>query len=227
MRARRMIPWKVAALAGAIAAAALPAHADTVTLNFQSIFSGSAPAGSGPWLTATFTDVSAGTVLLTVNASGLTANESVGELYFNLNPASSASMLVFSRDPASTGPSAANTTISLGTNAFRADGDGYYDVLLDLPPPPGSQAARFTAGESLVYTITGIPTLSAACFLFLSQPGPGAGPGPQFAAAHIEQIGAAGASGWAGAVLAAPVPLPGAAWLLISGLALLGRRLRP
>jgi hypothetical protein len=195
------------------------ANADVIKLNFDSVFSGTAPAGVAPWLTATFTDIGIGSVRLEIVASGLSGLESVDGVYFNLDPVRNPASLSFVRDAASTGPTAANTDIGLGLDAFRADGDGFFDILFELPPPPGSQAARFTAGESLIYQISS-PGLSAAAFAFLSAPGPGGGPGPQFAAAHIQQIGGSGASGWIGASVST-VPLPGALGLLFAGLATL------
>jgi hypothetical protein len=203
------------ALLTLLAAAALPAGADSVTFNFQSVFSGAAPAGAGPWLTATFVDVTPGTVRLQVSASGLTGNEGIESLYFNVAPSMNAAALTFTRDAASTGPTAAQITIGQGVDLYRADGDGYYDILFDLPPPPGQEPARFSAGESLIYMISG-SGLSAASFLFLSTPGPGGGPGPQYAAAHIQQIGATNISGWVAGAPPAPVPLPAAGWLLLS-----------
>lgn len=210
---------RAAALLGVMALGSLPVHADTVTLDFSTVFSGHSPAGAGPWLSAVFTDTAADSVRLTVTASGLTGSESVAGLYFNLGPLFDSTSLLFTRDVASTGPTAANISISQGVDLYRADGDGYYDILFDLPPPPGQQAARFTAGETLIYSITGAG-ISAASFLYLSAPGPGHGPGPQYAAAHIQQIGASHGSGW---VAATPVPLPGAVWLLLSGLGLAWR----
>ncbi len=180
-------------------------------------FRASRPRARAPWLTATFTDIAAGNVRLEILAGGLSGLESVDGLYFNLDPLLSPLTLSFVRDAASTGPTAGNIDIGVGVDAFRADGDGFYDILFGLPPPPGSQAARFTAGESLIYQIS-TPGLSAASFLWLSTPGPGGGPGPQIAAAHIQQIGGSADSGWVGATVST-VPLPGALGLLFAGLA--------
>ena len=199
-------------------ALAQQASADTVKLNFSSVFSGTAPAGAAPWLTATFTDIAPGSVSLQIVASGLTGQESVDGIYFNLNPAINPALLTFTRNAASTGPTAANTTIGQGTDAFKADGDGFYDILFTLPPPPGSQAARFTAGETLIYQLTGPAGLNAAAFAWLSTRGPGGGPGPQFGAAHVMQIGSGAASGWVGATV---VPVPAAFGLFAVGLATL------
>jgi MYXO-CTERM domain-containing protein len=208
-----------------VLAAGREAGAATISLDFSSVFSGTGPAAAAPWLTATFTDVAPGTVRMQVTAGGLTGQETVDGLYFNLDPALNPTSLSLVRDAASTGPTAADTTIKLGTDGFKADGDGFYDINFVLPPPPGSQAARFTAGETLIYQITGSPSLSAASFAFLSTPGSGSGPGPQYAAAHVMQIGAANASGWIGATPTA-VPLPAAFGLLAAGAALLVRRRR-
>ena len=187
-------------------------RAETISFAYTQSFSGAVPAGSGPWLTSTFTTVVPGTVTLTISASGLSASESIESLYFNLDPALNPGSLSFARDPASTGPTADNTALSLGANQFKADGDGLYDIRFMLPPPPGQQSARFQANEMLIYTITGVPTLTASSFFFLSQPAGGSG--PFYAAAHVQQIGAANESGW---VAPAVVPLPAAVWLLLSG----------
>jgi hypothetical protein len=69
------------------------ASAASFTLNFDTEFSGGqAPGGSPPWLSATFTDVTPGTVSLTLSASppggaGLTGTENVDGLYLNVAPA--------------------------------------------------------------------------------------------------------------------------------------------
>jgi hypothetical protein len=191
--------------------------AETISFDFDHAFSGDAPAASGTWLTAAFTDVAPGTVTLAVSASGLSGSETIDSLYFNVAPGIDPALLTFVRDGASTGPAAGDTTIELGSDAFKADGDGYYDIRFNLPPPPGTQAARFEAGEVLLYTITGSGSVTASAFYALSKPGGGSG--PFLAAAHVQQIGDGSLSGW---VAPTAVPLPGALALFGSGLGLLG-----
>jgi hypothetical protein len=100
-------------------------------------------------------------------------------------------------------------TVGLGTDSFMADGDGKYDIRLRFPSGSG-----FDAGESVAYTITGIPSLTAASFLFLSAAAGGSG--PFFSAAHVQNTTGPGSgdSGW----IAAVVPLPPALPLLLGGL---------
>jgi hypothetical protein len=195
-------------LAGAMASTSLfsgAAAAATITFDFNHEFStGTPPAGTVPWLTASFTDLAPGSVQMVVNTDGLTASEFVSGLYFNINPLLNPDDLTFARDGASTGPGSGSITISTETNQFKADGDGRYDILLDLP----TSGDRFGAGEALIYNISA-SGLTAASFFYLSQPA--GGHGPFYAAAHVQSIGG-GDSGWV-----APVPLPAAAWLLLSG----------
>ena len=103
-----------------------------------------------------------------------------------------------------------------GTNSFKADGDGKYDILLNFTP--GSTAVhQFTQGEYFTYTITGIAGLTAGDFAYLSMPAGGAG--PFYAAGHVQRIGNDGSlSGWVSADVVTPitpVPEPSAASLAV------------
>jgi hypothetical protein len=175
------------------------AYAAIITLGLDVEFSGGAdPEGSAPWLTAKFDDevVGGGTVRLTMSTSGLVDAESVKDWAFNLNPILDPTQLNFAvvGTPGST-PNA----IVTGVNVFQADGDGKFDIRFDFPPPPGSNAARFTAGETVVYDITyDVPnTLTASSFIFQSVEG--GGNGTYTSAAHVQRIGLSdGDSGWIG-----------------------------
>jgi hypothetical protein len=156
--------------------------ASTFTYDFNSTFSGNSPAGSPPWLQATFTDsgLPANTVQLTVSAVNLSSSEYVSCWYFNLNPSLDPTLLNF----ATSGSVGAfgTPTIQTGENSFRAAGDGKYDVLFAFDRTGGAPAL-FGNGDSVTFTITGIPGLNAGDFNFLSAPAGGGG--PYISAAHV------------------------------------------
>jgi hypothetical protein len=192
--------------------------AASIQFDYDISFGQTAPDGASPWMTAVFEDGgSSGIVDLTITV-GTVGIADVDEIYFNLNPLLNATQLQISRT-GGTGPT--NAAINkaggwnLGTNAFQADGDGIYDLWLELPPPPGQQAERFSAGETLVFAISGIGSLTADDFNYLAEPG--GGNGPFYTAAHVLSTGGGGSSDWIAAV-----PIPAAVWLFGSGLGLLG-----
>jgi hypothetical protein len=135
--------------------------------------------------------------------------------YFNFNPAEDATALSFNL---LSGEGA--DSVLLGTDAFKADGDGYFDIQFKWS---ASGDGRFTGGETAVYQITGAG-LSAEDFAFLSV--------DQFclettlySAAHVQGIGLGNnkKSAWIGAKdyaldPNAVVPLPAGVWLLGVGL---------
>jgi hypothetical protein len=194
----------------------LQATAATVSFEYTESFGAVSPDGPAPWATSVFDDGgSAGSVTLTMSV-GAVGGADLTAMYFNLNPALDLNSLVFTRT-GGTGPTATNTTISTGSDAFGPlGGDGLYDIEFDFPPPPGQQAARFNAGEDLVYTITGTG-ITANSFNFFGTPGPGGNAGPFLSVARIQSTGLDGeGSDWVGAV-----PVPAAVWLFGSGLLVL------
>jgi len=184
---------------------------------FNDAFSGSVPASPiKPWIDATFQTVTLGTVRLTVTNLTLSGLENVDQLYFNLNSNLQPSKLTFKL----MGESGAFNTpkVTTGVNKFQADGDGKYDILFTFNNG-GSANNRFTAHESMTYYISGIPTLTAADFAYLSAPAGGAG--PFFAAAHVQRIGlTASSSGWLSATDKTPlvIPEPSSKKLLLLGI---------
>ncbi len=184
----------------AISVATLSSTRAAVVFDFDDAFSGNPPAGTNtPWLEAQFQDVTPGTVRLTVLNLGLTGSENIDQLYFNLATNLNPLALTFSGLSIS---GADLPLISLGTNQFKADGDGKYDILFDFAQG-GTVTNRFDGTDTFTCLISGISGLTANNFNYLSQPAGGAG--PFFAAGHVQRIGAGSLSGWVSATSAGSV----------------------
>ena len=178
------------------------ASAATLQFHLSEEFSGATqPEGVAPWLVATFADHGSGEVRLTIDDSGLSGCEWVSGLYFNVNPTVELNALSFAFFANPTDMILADITV--GTDAFRADGNGKYDVLLDLPPPGANQ---FAAGESVVVDISLVGGgVAATDFWYSSKEG--GGNGTWITAAHVQGIGEDGAeSGWIGSRALVPEP---------------------
>jgi hypothetical protein len=200
------------------------AHCSILTLELDIEFSGAtAPEGSTPWITAVFEDIAAKTVRLTMSAVNLVDAESIKDWYFNIDPTLDLSLLSLTDiDISDSSPNAVN----LQHDAYKADGDGFYDLHFDFPPPPGNNASRFTSGESLIYEFvySGSEDFDALSFDFFDV---GGAKGDYRSAAHIQRIGSSDSdSGWIGdngdgisnPPPFVPEPTSVAVWSLIVGL---------
>jgi hypothetical protein len=194
------------AVAG-LAFAAQPAEA-AFTVNFVNEFSGSgAPAG-----------VNAGSITFTQNGANLNVSVvggpglgNVSALYFNLTNVGSLSTSDFinfgGTETGFTGPSL-NTLGASGSNAFKADGDGYFDVLIEF----GTGTSGLGAGETFSFTIKNTTEAQA---MDISVGGP-AGKNGFPAAVHAQSVGGTGKSGWyTGPIVTHENPVPAPAGLIL------------
>ncbi|HLE55867.1 MAG TPA: PEP-CTERM sorting domain-containing protein [Rhodothermia bacterium] len=216
---------KMAALAFAliVSTSVVPAaSAAVISFDLDIEFSGATPpAGTAPWLRISFDDFGgSGSVQVTMEAIGLTGDEFVSGWYFNFDPTLNAAAHL--PTPVAN-PNVGWDSISAGNNAFKADGDGFYDFLVSFADAPVSD--RFQGGESLVLNITGVG-LTASSFDYLSAPA--GGHGPFHTAAHVQGIGTGGQlSGWiANSVGSRDVPEPTTLTLVLLGLAFGAARMR-
>lgn len=201
-------------------------QASIVTFNYNQVISGSGLTSGSTWLKAVFNDGgSSGAVTLTMSTPGLVGSQNVSGMYFNIDPTLNSSLnnLSFTYlSGSSSGPAA--SSVSVGNNAFKADGDGRYDILFSFPTGSG-----FNANETVTYQITGIPSLTAQSFNYLSACGSPSctGPGNFYAAAHVQNT-SGGSSEWVGSNAGSVTAVPEAnIWaMMVVGLGALGLRLR-
>jgi hypothetical protein len=128
-----------------------------ITSFFDNAFSyqGNAPQGSAPWLSVSFSAAGSNKVLLNITALNL---GSIGspeflselDLNFNSNATYSVQDLHFAFQSGTSGGSSVLTSPlpGLGTDAYRADGDGLYDINFSF----GNNT--FGPGDHLTYLIT-------------------------------------------------------------------------
>jgi len=168
---------------------ATPLQAELITWNLTWVFSGATPDGT---LTVKLEDTATNTVQLTVDTTEVPPNpldtEFVSELCLNLDPAFNPNTLSFA------GPGFTYVKLlSLGTDAFKPDGDGKYDIEFSFYT--SAEKPRLDDDKQAVFTITRSTGLSAASFKFPSAPAPG-GSGPFLVAAHVQGIDHEEGSGW-------------------------------
>lgn len=210
-----------ALLAGAAAIAlSAPSALAGIVFELDTEFSGAdEPEGPPPWLRATFDTIGVDTVGLTMETIGLVEEENVDVWYFNLDPSldPTALSIVYHSGQAA-------DTVGTGTNAFKADGDGFFDICFEFP----DSGDRFTGGEVSRYVFSGIAGLTEDSFNFPSRRLPQDEDTDIFSAAHIRSIdttdndndGSGWISGGEGGRDGTPfIPVPPAAW---GGMALLG-----
>lgn len=181
------------------------ASADSLTFNLDYAFSG---GPSTPGAVVQLDDVAANQVKVTLDVTAFSAFK-FNDWYLNLDPA-----LTIGSFSAGTITGQTPDSIDFGTNAFKADGDGFFDLNVTYDNDP---SGSLTGGETTSFIVTygGAGTFNVHSFDFFSVEG--GGTGTYRAAVHVTAL-ADGASVWMGDP-GTVIPLPGAA---VAGLALMG-----
>lgn len=235
-RKGRISRWGVyCGVLGVTVLLAASVQATTIQIGLNVEFSGATPpAGTAPWLLATFESVDANNVTLSLDPANLVGTEKVTSFYFNIADA------LFGSSPTYTplftvtqnagGPQA--TGINVGRNSYKADGDGHHDIKIEFAT---SGAERFQAGSPVIsFNIFSAGGITPFDFLYFDN---GGGKGDFYAAAHVQSIGSTGAnSGWIGGGSYTipppppppldPIPEPSTLVLLGMGTSFLVARLR-
>ena len=212
----------VAVVAAGVAWLPMGAEA-TITYNLDFVFAGQQPANYGPWGTISFTTTGGTNTLVTMTAldgaTGLGAGEFIS--FWGFNTSDTSFIAPASLSGAATGTIGVCPTNPCTSAQFKADGDGYYNIVVSFET--ANNAGRLTAGESVSFTIQNAIETS---FSPLSNPGGGAG--TYNTALHIQGL-PSGSSAWVGNTstgrvgtgigeICSEVPEPGGLALAVPGL---------
>jgi hypothetical protein len=224
MSGRKLFKYGIASLAlmGAAMAAA-PASATVITFDLTTTLEGTTPTG---FPTITFDDEgTAGSVNLTIDATGLSGSEFISRIFFNFADAATASDLTFTRT-GGTGPSGGFTIFQDSDSRNSPGNNGLFDIEIAFQTN-NTGGNRFAADEILTFSITG-EGITAGDFNVDSAP-EGPDDDTNFAIARIQGIvggeGSAsvgdgdGGGGGGGGI---PVPEPAAIGLFGLGLMAVG-----
>jgi hypothetical protein len=197
------------------------ARASEIIYHFDTVFPNDPPpSGPAPWVNATFQDGSPGSVFLTIDAVNLTGTEFLGGnneggLFFNVNPSINPAGLRFTFVSANV---TLGDSVSTGEDAFKANGDGYFDIHVNF------SSHNFSNGASITYQITdnNDSNLNANDFGYMSSPG--GGEGQYYAAAHVQGLPPNGTnSTWISSTTeVTPAPEPETGALFAAAIALWG-----
>lgn len=187
------------------------ATADTVTFNLNTKFDLDNPGPSVTGPTAVFTDIGANEVQLTLSFANSDTSLKAFEWYFNFT--GNLSTLAIEHD---SGLNA--VTSGIKSNEFKADGDGFFDILLGFD---SGDSNAFNPGDTATFTFSGT---SMTAHSFNAPSAPGGGNGTWNAAVHVGGFTTPrNYSVWQGDnapnVVVTAVPLPAAVW---GGMALMG-----
>jgi len=196
-------------------ASATAAQADPVTFVLTGADFSGPTANTGGNITVNIQNI-AGGVRVTVTNNLLDPGAFLGALYLNTSVAPLAGAA--GTCVTCTATNGQTMTFNFGSNAFQADGDGIYDILVDFNT---AAANRLTPGEAIVFDLTST-TVGFTSDSFLVFSVPGGGNGPFRIAAHIQGL----PDGGSDFITEGQVPEPTSMLLLGSGLATLAAGLR-
>lgn len=158
----------------------------------------------------------AGGVRVTVTNNLLDPGAFIGALYLNTTvaPLANATGTCGGIGDNCTATNGQTMTFNFGSNAFQADGDGIYDILIDFST---AAADRLIPGETITFDLLST-TGGFTSDSFLTFSVPGGGNGPFRVAAHIQSLPTAPDGSSSDFITEGSVPEPTSMVLLGTGL---------